>query len=227
MKEILQDEGWTGYFDPDKQTVEVYWGESDYYRGDAATEADALQQAQEQISEFWSSGMDSPLVDITDLFLEMDGSEPTWMDSLYATWAYGGPLYGWGMFEMQEQEESRGAIASENAAEVIREYLSTYGKPNQSEHSMTRKWGKNLFRIFSSGKENDLTMERFLEEQDLDQPKPLDLGQATCRLIELCMDPSHYHLYPGGLRARWQRRIQRQARKYVERLSSGYYEKRR
>ena len=227
MKEILQDEGWTGYFDPDKQTVEVWRGESDYYRGDAATEADALQQAQEQISEFWSSGTGGHLVDITDLFLEMDGSEPTWMDSLYATWAYCGPLYGWDLFGMSEQRESRGAIASENAAKVIREYLSTYGKPNQSEHSMTRKWGKNLFRIFSSGKENDLTMERFLEEQDLDQPKSLDLGQANCRLIELCMDPSHYAIYAGGLRARWQRRIQRQARKYVERLSSGYYEKRR
>ena len=92
---------------------------------------------------------------------------------------------------------------------------------------MARKWGKNLFRIFCSGKENDLTMERFLEEQDLDKPEPLDLGKATWGLIELCGDPSHYHLYPGGLRARWQRRIQRQARKNVERLSSGYYEKRR
>ena len=92
---------------------------------------------------------------------------------------------------------------------------------------MAQKLGKNLFRIFSSGKENDLTMERFLEEQDLDQPKSLDLGQANCRLIELCMDPSHYAIYAGGLRVRWQRRIQRQARKYVERLSSGYYAKRR
>jgi hypothetical protein len=138
--------------------------------------------------------------DMTDLFLEMDGSEPFWVDSLYAIWAH----YNWRIDGYEY-----GAFAPHDAYQLIEWYIHERNRSQQLRSGKAADAAENQDGI------SYLDIDVLLEDLEIRKPIPCGLNVYRCFFFEMRMRPQNTTLYAGGFNAET-KKIQQQLKRASE-----------